>query len=941
VTHRPQRGEARRRRDFKAVAAAALASAERVVLSWLPHGKREGREWKATNPTRSDARAGSFSVNLENGKWADFASDQRGGDLVALVKMLDGCTMAEACDRLSEFLGLDPVGKRDSTTAPASPAARPQGERGEAVAPVPDNAPAMPAAHPKQGRPSLAWDYRDAEGRLLFRVARFNKPDGAKEVMPLSLWREGGRLSWRWRGLPEPRPLYGLEALAAKPGALVVVTEGEKDADAARVLLPDLVVITSPNGSRSAGKAAWGPVHGRRLVVWPDADEPGAGYAADVARAALAAGAASVSMIRLDRLAELRGSALPDGWGAADALAEGLDAAGLAALLADPAALQAAQAARAAGASAGQAAARGARTGPRVPFLHVPPFDPLGRRAGVYYVPAARDRETGETVEGSPEWVCSPLKVEALTRDHAGGEWGRLLVFPDRDGTEHRWAMPSAMLAKDGAELREVLLSQGLEITADPNKRRRLVEYIQAAEPGQFARCVTRAGWHGDAFVLPAGTVGALDGEALVFQSAAPGDHKLSEAGQLSDWREQVSAPCAGNARLVVALSAAFAAPCLHLAGLEGGGLHFRGASSSGKSTALALAASVYGPPEFRREWRATDNALESVAALHCDALLPLDEIGQLEPKHAAAVAYLLSNGQGKSRSRRDGSLRAPATWRLLFLSCGEVGLGDLIAEAGGKSRAGMEVRVVDLSADAGAGLGIFQRVPDGLSPGAFADRLKAATALHYGTAFPAFLRALVGDLERARRFLRAAVDRLGAELAGNDAAGQARRVARRFALVAAAGELATAHGLTGWATGEAERAGRACYLSWLGARGGNGESEPRDMIRQVQHFLSLHSEGRFAPMSRADDDRAPKTLLRAGWRVESAEGMEHWVLSEVWRREVCEGFDPSEVCRVLVAHGLLKPEGEHGYTRRERIKGTGEAVRVLRLLPGILEFET
>ena len=109
-------------------------------------------------------------------------------------------------------------------------------------------------------------------------------------------------------------------------------------------------------------------------------------------------------------------------------------------------------------------------------------------------------------------------------------------------------------------------------------------------------------------------------------------------------------------------------------------------------------------------------------------------------------------------------------------------------------------------------------------------------------------------------------------------------------------------------------------------------------MVRQVQHFLSLHSEGRFAPMSRADDDRAPKTLLRAGWRVECVEGVEHWVLPEVWRREVCAGFDAVEVARVLAARGLLKPEGK-GFTRRERIKG-GEAVRVYRLLPGILECE-
>ncbi|MCB1636899.1 MAG: DUF927 domain-containing protein, partial [Xanthomonadales bacterium] len=413
---------------------------------------------------------------------------------------------------------------------------------------------------------------------------------------------------------------------------------------------------------------------------------------------------------------------------------------------------------------------------------------------------------------------------------------------------------------------------------------------------------------------------------------------KLGESGDLAGWREHLCAPCAGNSRLVAAISAAFAAPCLHLTGLEGGGLHLRGPSSCGKSTVLALVASVCGPPEYRREWRLTDNSLESIAALHCDALLPLDEIGQLEPKHAGAVAYLLSNGQGKSRSRRDGSLRSPATWRLLFLSCGEVGLSDLIAEAGGRARAGMEVRVVDLSADAGTGLGIFERVPDGLSPGAFADRLKVAAATNYGTAWPAFLQALVANLDRHREHLRQELDRLCGMWVVGDAAGQVRRVARRFALIAAAGELATREGITGWPAGEAENAAWTCFVSWLAGRGGTGEAEPREMLRQVQHFLSLHSEGRFALKSRANDDRAPKTLLRAGWRAETERGVEHWVLPEIWRREVCAGFDPGQVARVLADRGLLMTEGK-GFTRRERI-GPGETYRVYRLLPGILECE-
>jgi len=906
---------------IRTVAAAALAAADSVLLRWLPDGKRSGHEYLALNPRRPDAKRGSFSVNIGKGAWADFATGDKGGDLVALVAYLDGVNQGEAAQRLAAFLGM-------VTDAPPVAPVRPtKGDtgKGTVVLPVPKDAPPRPQKHAKHGRPSKVWTYRDAAGLPLFHVARFDTAD-AKQVLPLSLWREGDALCWHWKGLPQPRPLYGLDRLAARADALVLVCEGEKDTDAAAMLLPDLVAITSPNGSRSAGAADWSALRGRSVVVWPDADVPGEQYASDVVREARKAGAVRACALDLSSLAAWRGARLPAGWGAADALTEELDAAALACVVNETSdkAAEPKAAPRRSGAS---------------PFHLVADNQTDLRKPGVYYVPTYRNRQTGEQEEGAPEWICSPLRVEALTRDASGNEWGRLLSFPDRDGIEHRWAMPCALLAKDGAELRETLLGQGLEITAGQS-RRHLVEYIQAAEPHHFARCATRTGWHGSAYVLADQTIGPGDGELLVFQSANADGFKVGQSGTLEAWRAEVCAPCAGNSRLVLALSAAFAAPCLHLAGLEGGGLHLRGKSSCGKSTALAIAASVYGPPEYRREWRATDNALESVAAMHCDALLPLDEIGQLDPKHAAAVAYLLSNGQGKSRSRRDGSLRTPATWRLLFLSCGEVGLGDLIAEAGGRQRAGMEVRVMDIPADAGEGMGIIECVPDGIAPGAFVDRLRTAAATNYGHAFPAFLNAMSGTPAQSRSALRDFMEQRANELLSGDAAGQVRRVAQRMALIAAAGELATGYGITGWKQGEASHSTRKCFAAWLAARGGAGESEPRAMVRQVQAFIGLHSEGRFAPMERADDDRAPKTLMRAGWRVDVEEGREHWVLPEVWANEVCKGFDPIAVARVLANRGLLMPDTGKGFTRRERIRGTSERVRVYRLLPGILDCE-
>jgi uncharacterized protein (DUF927 family) len=927
----------RQRHSFATIAAAALSSADQVLSRWLPQGKREGHEWKARNPTRNDSRPGSFSINVNTGRWADFAADARGGDLVALVAYLEGCSQGAAADKLAEFLGLR---SGEAPAAPARAAPAPANDGAAPVCPVPDDAPAAPAAHPKHGTPSAVWVYRDRDGRELARVCRFDKGEGRKEILPLTCWRDPGGLRWHWKALPEPRALFGLDRLADRPGASVLVTEGERDADAAAALLPAFVCVTSSNGARSAAKADWAPLRGRRVLVWPDADAPGAAYAADVARLAAAAGAQSVVILKPEAIAEHRPASqraepLPEGWGAADALAEGIDGEALARVLEF---MQASKPAGGARRTREPARATTGQGAPRSGFVEIKQGDARGLRPGIYWQPVGADRGSGEVVEGEPQFICAPLKVEALTRDATGNEWGRLLSFADPDGTPHTWAMPASLCARGGDELREELLRQGLEITPDPNRRRRLVEYILGADPGRFARCVGHSGWHSGAFVLAGQTIGDTGAEAVIIQAGAGDGAKLASAGTLDEWRRHLSQPCRGNSRLVLSVSMSFAAVCLGLCGAEGGGVHMRGGSSAGKSTAMMAAASVFGLPTtegYVKQWRTTENALEGLAAMHSDLLLCLDEVGQLEPKSAAGAAYMLANGSGKARSRRDGSPRASATWRVLFLSNGEIGLSDLIAEGGGRQRAGVEVRVIDLPSDAGAGLGVFDVVPEGMQPGAFADALRAAAVRYHGTPLLAFVNALTANLEQARGFLREYVPNLAADLAGTDAAGQVRRVAQRFALIAAGGRLASEFGVTGWEPWEAPDAVRRCFADWLSARGSKGEAEPAAMLAAVRHFLELHAEARFSSFDRGEDDRAPRTLQRVGWRKKAeGGGQEFLIFPESFRHEVCAGFDAREVARLLVKVGALMPQGDSA-TRKERMPD-GSNMRVYRLLPAL-----
>ena len=94
--------------DFDRVKAAALRNSLAVVSALLPDGSKSGQEWTARNPLRPDHRPGSFRVNLVTGKWSDFATGDKGGDLVSLAAYVGSLSQREAAIRLAESLGVDP-----------------------------------------------------------------------------------------------------------------------------------------------------------------------------------------------------------------------------------------------------------------------------------------------------------------------------------------------------------------------------------------------------------------------------------------------------------------------------------------------------------------------------------------------------------------------------------------------------------------------------------------------------------------------------------------------------------------------------------------------------------------------------------------------------------------------------------------------------------------
>ena len=95
------------RLDFAAINRAALHILPELIARWAPDGKLRGREWVARNPRRADGNPGSFSINTGTGRWADFATGDKGGDPISLAAYLHGLSQMEAARNLAEMLGLE------------------------------------------------------------------------------------------------------------------------------------------------------------------------------------------------------------------------------------------------------------------------------------------------------------------------------------------------------------------------------------------------------------------------------------------------------------------------------------------------------------------------------------------------------------------------------------------------------------------------------------------------------------------------------------------------------------------------------------------------------------------------------------------------------------------------------------------------------------------
>ncbi len=536
--------------------------------------------------------------------------------------------------------------------------------------------------------------------------------------------------------------------------------------------------------------------------------------------------------------------------------------------------------------------------------------------AGVWYFgPGKPDSEDANI---TARFISSPIHVEAVTHDGHQNNFGRMLRFQNTLSIWRTWAMPMELLRGRGEELRGELLSMGVLI--DPSAHQLLGRYLQDKTPERQVLCALQVGWCGNNFVLPDEVIGENASE-VIFQSGERTSGDYTVGGTFEGWQSGIATPAIGNPLLILAISASFAGPILSKCNAEGGGIHFVGDSSTGKTTAIQAACATWGSSDFKRSWRSTSNGMEGAAAMFNDGLLALDEISECDPREVGAIIYALANGQGKQRASKSGAARRITRWRCSVLSSGERTIETTMKDGGHRTKAGQAIRLLDIPAS--RKFGAWDNLHEFPTGTALSDAIKRAAATHFGHAGRAFLRKLTRDDRDFSEYLERI--KALANFRAEDGEGQDKRAAARFALLALAGELATEYGITGWPEGAAIEAATIGFDLWRGDRG-TGNDERRKIVEQLNAFIDRHGDSRFSELSKEYDITVRD---RAGWWKEDGSSRVYWFTSE-GLREALNGFDFKRALDVLQEVGLLPASKSSG----ERAQAQRVAGRVVKVYP-------
>ncbi|MDR1365763.1 MAG: DUF927 domain-containing protein [Holosporales bacterium] len=454
--------------------------------------------------------------------------------------------------------------------------------------------------------------------------------------------------------------------------------------------------------------------------------------------------------------------------------------------------------------------------------------------------------------ENGKEDICiseDHIEVTALSRTLESDEWNVRIEFKNLDGHSQTIDMRRSMLL-DNKEPLKALADRGFAVPVHSQKH--ISAYLQEAKPTRRIRQINKTGWINDReYICPSFQVTRPDNKEEyelidTISTTSVQNEGYGISGTLAEWQEHIAEYCVDNHILTLSLCVGLSGPLQRFFPHIGTTVvNLIGKTSSGKTTALRAAASLWGSPKYVKQWRTTDNSLESIAEAHNDGLLILDDLGQVDAKKVGEIAYMLGNQRGKGRCNADSSLKKIKSWSLSVLSSGEVSLEDKLNEDGCRAKGGQKVRFIDIDAIVSDECGIYNNLHEFKSGAELSNYLKEQTSKYYGIVSERFVKWLVeqgGITDRLNNLHKQARETLINRFCLSKADGEVSRVVDVFALYATAGDLAVNFGIFPNQL-TVEEAMDFVFERWLNDRGGNKNVEEEEIVQYVDDLVIQHKD--------------------------------------------------------------------------------------------------
>lgn len=973
------------------------------IANLLPAGQWKNGEYVVKNPTRDNKEARAFSIN-QSGIWSDFKTGDAGRDLIDLTAYVKGISKLEACF----CIGVPRLEKSNSKTIPQTdikPTTEPKlktedkdspnalkvtekamleleqeaiedevtkpTESKDHVAIEPPVITAKDTTYHNERtfhcEPTHFFQYQNSVGITVGYIARWEfeeKGEWKKAVRPYiyNFDKKKWESSFFGKTPPKSRPLYNLPEIIERKDAPVMIVEGEKTADAAKLLFPEYVITTSSGGASQAGNTEWHWLNGREIIISPDGGKAGADYAERVIKLLKKTNVTHIKTLEPNKLGDYivkdgvyikRDDTQPKGYDLANSLAEGWTAELIQQAIKDEA---------------------------FTPFFkdtnrneiikdELRPQDELYELGGREYkltpnglykkilVKVKEESEqtqdagysSGDIVLGNvlqEKWqpLCGYLKPTHKIKD-AENSRGMLIKFKDLEHREQEvFLKRTDWLGEKGAV--EVLQDQGLQLNGLKQKDIDPInEYLNKFKPEFEAVGVDKVGWQGDneTYILP--IVGKVRNSYQVKKEDKPTEYILQQKGSISrvlhkkgtlkEWKRTVGEVTRGNHAHTFSMLAALTAPILKLLNEEGGFFHWVGGTSIGKSTIMKVALSIWGDAEMGT-FRATDNNLEGVCKISNDGAIFLDEMGECDAEALSRVVYMVANGVTKGRADRNGNPRPITHFTVLAQSTGEMGIEAKLAEKRIQAKGGQLLRMGELDADRGKGLNTFdalninpdtdQLFKDGKAQ---AEYLKTHAKENCGVVIDKFMQELVKDIETYKKGLKSFKAQWIASLNVTSNQAEIDRMIKRFSTVYATGVVASTMGVLPHTSAEIKACVDTMFDNWLARRGGDTPHEFKVIEADLYKLCKQNQHLRFQPAQYSQDENIKFPNDKAGcWTTKTItddDGNsitvldEFWIYPRVFDNEVLKGRDKKSFLPLLVKSGYLKKKDAKTHTQKRR----------------------